>query len=227
MCRRQQHQLLSLCAAAALAALCCTSQPAHAADAPAPGFLQGALPLRVAVTTPVELTRAPAASSVELVQDQALTAVFTRPVIALGSDFGSEDSAGGKQPFTLTCDVPGKYRWVTTTIFRFDPDSTWPTDLDCEMVWNTRLTTYDSECRGVAKAITRARDRASWEHFHLGARRRSTLSRRPLRSLASPAFAPLPSCIPTRRRAPGPRQLARAPPPDHAAADLEPRRHHL
>jgi hypothetical protein len=79
--------------------------------------------------------------------------VFTRPVIALGSDFGSEDNTGGKQPFSLSCPVPGRYRWVTTTIFRFDPDGDWPTDLDCELVWNTALTSYDSECLSLSHTL--------------------------------------------------------------------------
>ncbi|KXZ55787.1 hypothetical protein GPECTOR_2g1337 [Gonium pectorale] len=74
-------------------------------------------------------------------------AVFARPVIALGSDFGTPD-AQQKLPFRLeraggACPVPGKFRWVTTTIARFDPDVDWPTDLDCSLVWNTGLTSYD------------------------------------------------------------------------------------
>jgi hypothetical protein len=45
--------------------------------------------------------------------------VFSRPVIALGGDFGQPDNYGGKVPFNLTCDVPGKFRWVTTIIARW------------------------------------------------------------------------------------------------------------
>eukprot|EP00798_Chlamydomonas_sp_ICE-L_P016462 gene16462-22683_t len=83
----------------------------------------------------------------------------SRPVIALGSDFATADNAGGKPwaltlatadnaggkiPFTLTCrQVPGKFRWVTTTIARWDVDLDWPTDLNCSLQWNDKLTSYD------------------------------------------------------------------------------------
>jgi len=48
-------------------------------------------------------------------------------------------------PFTLSCPVPGRSRWVTTTIFRFDPAIDWPTDLECEFKWNAALKTFDGE----------------------------------------------------------------------------------
>ncbi len=44
--------------------------------------------------------------------------------------------------------MPGKVRWVTTTIARFDPDVDWPTDLDCSFKWNKGLTSYDGEGSG-------------------------------------------------------------------------------
>jgi hypothetical protein len=46
-------------------------------------------------------------------------------------------------PFTLACGVPGRFRWVTTFIARFDPSIPWPPDLQCALKWNTRLTSYD------------------------------------------------------------------------------------
>jgi hypothetical protein len=46
-------------------------------------------------------------------------------------------------PFTLTCGAPGRLRWVTTNIARFDPVGPWPSDLDCEFKWNTALATFD------------------------------------------------------------------------------------
>ncbi|PNW72413.1 hypothetical protein CHLRE_16g677205v5 [Chlamydomonas reinhardtii] len=104
-------------------------------------FLQKALPLNLVVTTPVELSNSDSAS-VGLYGRQALTAVFSRPVIALGSDFGTPASEQ-KLPFRLNCPVPGKARWVTTTIARFDADVDWPTDLDCELTWTAGLTSYD------------------------------------------------------------------------------------
>lgn len=49
-------------------------------------------------------------------------------------------------PFTLNCNTSGRFRWVTTTIARFDVDSPgWPTDLNCSLLWNTFLTTYDGK----------------------------------------------------------------------------------
>ena len=48
-----------------------------------------------------------------------------------------------KTPFRLSCGVPGKARWVTTSIARFDPDVDWPSDLDCSFVWNAALRAYD------------------------------------------------------------------------------------
>jgi uncharacterized membrane protein YsdA (DUF1294 family) len=63
-------------------------------------------------------------------------------------------------PFRLSCGVPGKTRWVATSIARFDPDVDWPTDLDCSFVWNAGLRAYDGT------------ERSSREIFLLRARRR-------------------------------------------------------
>jgi hypothetical protein len=57
--------------------------------------------------------------------------VFNRAVIALGSDWGKE-LTGALSPFEFTglrAPVPGKLRWVTTSIARFDPTNEWPSDL--------------------------------------------------------------------------------------------------
>eukprot|EP00798_Chlamydomonas_sp_ICE-L_P007932 gene7932-1146_t len=135
-------------------------------------FLEGELSLRPVLTNPMEIIIEDAASTVMLSGRQAITVVYSRPVIALGSDFatavnaggknvigqtavsrpvialGSDfamaDNAGGKIPFTLTCPlIPGKFRWVTTTIARWDVDVDWPTDLNCSLQWNDTLTSYD------------------------------------------------------------------------------------
>ncbi|KAG2447325.1 hypothetical protein HYH02_007655 [Chlamydomonas schloesseri] len=114
-------------------------------------FLAEVLPLRVVLTAPLELARprddgsGGGGGAVQVQGRQALTVVFTRPVIALGADFGlSPEQADKMAPFRLlNCPVPGKARWVTTTIYRFDPDLHWPSDLDCELTWNTRLVSYD------------------------------------------------------------------------------------
>lgn len=71
---------------------------------------------------------------------QDVTVMFTLPVIALGSDYDSADfTTGDKKPFAFycanqggnttenECDIPGTLRWVTTSIARFTPNSTWPT----------------------------------------------------------------------------------------------------
>ncbi|KAJ9521696.1 hypothetical protein QJQ45_015384, partial [Haematococcus lacustris] len=50
---------------------------------------------------------------------------------------------------------PGRFRWVTTTIARWDPDQDWPSDLDCTLLLNTSLTTYD----GVPLNLTVGRQR--------------------------------------------------------------------
>ncbi|GFH16881.1 EGF-like domain-containing protein, partial [Haematococcus lacustris] len=86
--------------------------------------------------------------------------VYSRPVIALGSDFGQGDPSGGRPPFSLSCpssskSPPGRFRWVTTTIARWDPDQEWPSDLDCTLLLNTSLTTYD----GVPLNLTVGRQR--------------------------------------------------------------------
>ena len=48
-------------------------------------------------------------------------------------------------PFSLSCPQPGKFRWVTTSIARFDPDEDWPTDLDCTLAWDRGLASWDGE----------------------------------------------------------------------------------
>lgn len=48
-------------------------------------------------------------------------------------------------PFSLSCKTPGRFRWVTTNIARFDPSIDWPTDLDCSFDWNKALKAYDGE----------------------------------------------------------------------------------
>ncbi|KAG2494912.1 hypothetical protein HYH03_006847 [Edaphochlamys debaryana] len=107
-------------------------------------FLSKSLPLTVVVTTPVQLATGAASEPVFLSGKDTLTAVFSRPVIALGSDFAVPASQQ-KLAFTLDCPVPGKARWVTTSITRLDPDEDWPTDLDCEFKWSTGLTSYDGK----------------------------------------------------------------------------------
>ncbi|KAG2491821.1 hypothetical protein HYH03_009778 [Edaphochlamys debaryana] len=112
----------------------------HTRQAPGRAFLQEQLPLRLVLTTPVEISKGEGDLLVQLYGRQALTAVFTRPVIALGSDFGTREPPA---PFSLSCPVPVRQRWVTTTIFRLDPDVDWPTDLDCTLRWTPGFASYD------------------------------------------------------------------------------------
>ena len=39
--------------------------------------------------------------------------------------------------------MPGKLRWVTTYILRFDPDGDWPNDLNCTVQVNPMLRAFD------------------------------------------------------------------------------------
>lgn len=70
-------------------------------------------------------------------------AVFSRPVLALGADWGLQQLPREQLPFNLSCNVPGRLRWVTTNIARFDPSVDWPPDLACTFAWNRGLRAYD------------------------------------------------------------------------------------
>ncbi|KAI8474281.1 MAG: hypothetical protein J3K34DRAFT_375003 [Monoraphidium minutum] len=105
-------------------------------------FLQQALPLEPVVSTPAELLTNETAG-ITVSGRMSLMAVYSRPVIALGSDFGQATLPASMVPFTLGCPVPGLGRWVTTTIYRFDASVEWPPDLDCAFKWNTALKTFD------------------------------------------------------------------------------------
>mmetsp|Transcript_74110 Transcript_74110/g.154582 ORF Transcript_74110/g.154582 Transcript_74110/m.154582 type:complete len:2199 (+) Transcript_74110:100-6696(+) len=108
-------------------------------------FLERELPLKVLSTS---LGRE---SDHRLFHSEALTITFSRPVIALGSDWKDSTASGiGSAPFHFeSCEnwpsfnVPGKARWTTTSIVRFDPDIKWPTDLCFDLVINETLSTYD------------------------------------------------------------------------------------
>ena len=78
--------------------------------------------------TPLEVVAVTPSSSdpkaVSLQGQAALTITFSRPVIALGSDFLAipEESV----PFVLSPAIQGDLRWVTTSVARFDPTDDWP-----------------------------------------------------------------------------------------------------
>ena len=103
----------------------------------------------------------------------ALTVLFSRPVIALGSDFHFTSSSSSSSSstssasssslhisltpfFLVNCGdsdyngppggfaVPGKLRWITTFSARFDADIPWPSDLCFDLIINPSLRTYDN-----------------------------------------------------------------------------------
>ena len=69
--------------------------------------------------------------------------MFSRPVIALGSDFGFEELPEELVPFMFDPEIAGRGRWVTTFIYRFDSDGPFATDLSIAFEWNLNLRTYD------------------------------------------------------------------------------------
>ena len=124
-----------------VAALFCADHGARAADPFA------ALPFEVVATTPAELLRG---EDFILQRGQALQVVFSRPVIAVGSDWDSETP----EPFTISIknsaapfSTIASQRFVTTYILRLDPlpehDGLWPTDLQLALQWNRDLKTWD------------------------------------------------------------------------------------
>ena len=74
---------------------------------------------------------------------EALTVTFTRAVIALGADFLPGELPASLVPFHLTPSVPGKLRWVTTSIARFDPDGEWPHEHVLSLSLNPDLQSFD------------------------------------------------------------------------------------
>jgi hypothetical protein len=99
------------------------------------------LPLEVLSVTPVASDGSDDAQQVS--GKDALTVTFSRAVIALGSDFGPGQLPADLVPFTISADVPGRLRWVTTFTARFDPTDQWPTDLSFELRLNPALTSFD------------------------------------------------------------------------------------
>lgn len=83
------------------------------------------------------------ASSVPLSGSTPLTVTFSRAVIALGSDFGAGPLEPRLTPFLLSPSVAGSYRWVTTSIARFDPATEWPPELEISLTLNPQMRAYD------------------------------------------------------------------------------------
>lgn len=115
-------------------------------------FLETAIPLKVVAVSPSNVGLG--AEPFTLNGKQAITVTFSRPVIAIGSDWGNLKLDDSKIPFALlrsddSSDIlkdtrlQGRWRWVTTFVARFDMDNDWPTDLKLTLQMNKRLTTFD------------------------------------------------------------------------------------
>eukprot|EP01080_Neovahlkampfia_damariscottae_P008821 gene8821-770_t len=107
-------------------------------------------PQSIIVTNPNEITKKIPLNIIHLLPSnlllqnrQAITIVYNRAVIPIGSDFGQNYTKKENLPFRIGCNVPGKYHWVTTSIFRFDPDIDWPTDLSCPLLIDEEIETFD------------------------------------------------------------------------------------
>lgn len=84
----------------------------------------------------------------------------------MGSDWGSGEPK--TKPFKFVglpagVTIPGKTRWVTTSIARFDPDVDWPTDLDFNVVVEP-LVTFDGSA---LSATYKASYTTQGQHFYL------------------------------------------------------------
>lgn len=126
------------------------------------------VPLKVTTITPNDSGLYGQTSAISLRNRDAFTVVFSRSVIAMGSDFGAaspallgalptkEQAAASNLPLYATASgaaqpVPGKLRWVTTYIARFDPDTNWPLDLKFEIIINPNLKAWDGTKLTVAE----------------------------------------------------------------------------
>lgn len=100
--------------------------------------------IRILPTTDVVEVGPGESGPVRLSGRTAITIIFNRAVIALGSDFGAYSANTTadlmkpemqflQMPFVFDGlpeeGIPGKFRWATTSIARFDPDIDWPSDL--------------------------------------------------------------------------------------------------
>lgn len=130
--------------AAAIAALCLPLTARTALDAVQPAR-QGladdaALPLTVVSATPAALLGAGDAP-IELGASQPIQVVFSRAVVALGSDAASP--APEQTPFTVLGGSAGRFRWLNSYVASFEPEGEWATDLTLDFAWNAQLASFD------------------------------------------------------------------------------------
>ncbi|KAJ1624512.1 hypothetical protein T492DRAFT_1147907, partial [Pavlovales sp. CCMP2436] len=131
----------------AVLAACAAAAPAHAAFLPA-------LPLNVTSVLPGPARGVRDDEDARPLRGRdAITVVFSRAVIALGADFDASPPA-----FTLApAHVPGRFRWVTTAIARFDPSVDWPPELTVEVAPLAGLTSFDGTRLGSSAQPVRYR----------------------------------------------------------------------
>ena len=84
-----------------------------------------------------------AAAATRLSGREAITITFSNAVIPLGADFGPGELPNALTPFTISPNVKGSVRWVTTSIARFDPDTEWPPELELTLALNPALRSFD------------------------------------------------------------------------------------
>jgi len=120
-------------------------------------FLREKLPIKV-----IRILPAPSEEGQRMLLrgTTAITIVFNRAVIALGSDFGAYNATTTKELMELDKrnpnlkmpivfeglpeeGIPVRFRWVTTSICRVDPIGDWPTDLDFTVAVKEDLTAFD------------------------------------------------------------------------------------
>lgn len=66
-------------------------------------------------------------------------------------------------PFVLVPDIPGRFRWVTTYIARWDPDGSWPLDSELTLQWNKNLKTHDGNLLQTVLAYTTMCFFSAWQ----------------------------------------------------------------
>eukprot|EP00930_Biecheleria_cincta_P042733 TRINITY_DN29405_c0_g1_i1.p1 TRINITY_DN29405_c0_g1~~TRINITY_DN29405_c0_g1_i1.p1 ORF type:complete len:2528 (-),score=343.66 TRINITY_DN29405_c0_g1_i1:202-7785(-) len=139
-------------------------EPAFAAQDSQQAFLSAENPLRVLSVLPAPIG---SAESARLHGRTAITVVFSRAIIALGSDWSGAGNNGTLakelEAFTLqACTgqpqfaVKGRLRWATTSIARFDAEYDWPSDLCFDLVLNPHLKTFDG------LSVTQTTGASSW-----------------------------------------------------------------
>eukprot|EP01094_Clydonella_sp_ATCC50884_P020809 TRINITY_DN439_c0_g1_i1.p1 TRINITY_DN439_c0_g1~~TRINITY_DN439_c0_g1_i1.p1 ORF type:complete len:2206 (-),score=883.54 TRINITY_DN439_c0_g1_i1:214-6831(-) len=98
----------------------------------------------VSITPSADSVNHQESESVKLRGSDAITVTFNRPVIPLGSDYADGELPAELVPFTLEGSaVPGRVRWVTTYMARFDADVPWPAEVRLRLQVKHDLVSHD------------------------------------------------------------------------------------